>query len=132
MGKSLFRRFSVSLWQAYTRAMKKIHLARNSKKPVANGFETITDDPAIHQQWIAQGDCIGLMLGPNGLSAVDFDNKRAGREWWAAHVAENVFNVASETAHGIHLVFRGKTRTRKSRTATSSLGTDTSSGRRRW
>ena len=132
MGKSLFRRFSVSLWQAYTRAMKEIHLARNSKKPVANGFETITDDPAIHQQWIAQGDCIGLMLGPNGLSAVDFDNKRAGREWWAAHVAENVFNVASETATEFILFSGARRGQESSRTATSSLGTDTSSGRRRW
>jgi hypothetical protein len=93
--------------------VKKIHLGRNSKKPVGDGFETITDDPAIHQQWIDHGDCVGLMLGANGLSAVDFDKKWAAREWWATHVKGNIFNVASETAHGIHLVFRGETRTRK-------------------
>jgi hypothetical protein len=95
--------------------MRLVKLASGSKEPIpgVSWKKLISDDPAVHQQWIAEGFNVGFPPAENGCSAADFDIKAIAKEWWIRHHKENLWNVAVETRRGIHLIFRGRTRTRK-------------------
>ncbi len=91
--------------------MKLIPLAENSKSPLAgeDWHNRISDDPAEHARWLAEGLNVGLPL--DGRSVVDFDDKDAAREFYRKH--KELCTVMVETRRGVHFHFAGSTKTRK-------------------
>ncbi len=88
-------------------------LDRNSKIPPkgTSWKQGITDDPFEHERWIAEGYNIGFPLEENGCSAIDFDVKEAARDFWRKY--PGLCTMAVVTRRGLHVIFSGKTRTRK-------------------
>lgn len=95
-------------------------LAEGSKKPLAgqDWHNRITDDPAMHQRWLAQGMNLGCPLEENDRSVLDFDgvNHRNGRELARAfyrRYAELCTFIVETAAGNIHFHYKGSTKTRK-------------------
>lgn len=94
--------------------MKLIPLASGSKEPLRGESwkRLVSDDPAEHQKWIAEGLNVGCPLAENGLSVVDFDTGvNPAREFFSQH--KELCRVIVLTRRGVHFFFSGHTKTRK-------------------
>jgi hypothetical protein len=87
----------------------------NEKRPLEGRRveDTVTDDPHEIRRLRELGYGLGLLLSENNLSVADFDDKDAGRVFWRDHYKEGIIQAASETRRGAHLIFSGRTKTRK-------------------
>jgi hypothetical protein len=90
-------------------------LDRNSKIPPkgTSWKENITDAFRQHEEWMRDGKNLGYPLFENRSVCVDFDDKEKARAFWREYATQNIFNVAVVTRRGLHVYFRGETRTRK-------------------
>lgn len=94
--------------------MKLIPLASDSKEPLSGESwkRLVSDDPCLHQKWIAEGKNVGCPLAENGLSVVDFDTGLdPAREFFSKH--KELCRVIVLTRRGVHFYFSGNTKTRK-------------------
>jgi len=98
--------------------VKLMPLISGRKEPLKESYQSISDDPTLHQEWIKRGFNIAYLLAENGCSAADFDEKDAARRFYADHLRENTFNCITETFRGAHFIWRGETHTRKMYDAT--------------
>ncbi len=93
--------------------MRLIPLAPDSKEPLpgVSWKNLISDDPADHRRWIAEGKNVGFPLRENGCSVVDFDVLDPAREFFHEH--RELCRIFVLTRRGVHFFCAGHTRTRK-------------------
>ena len=100
--------------------MKLIPLAHGSKSPLAgeDWHDRISDDPAEHARWLAEGFNVGCPLEENGRSVLDFDGedhiggRELAREFYEKY-SQLCTCIVETSAGNIHFHFQGKTKTRK-------------------
>lgn len=88
--------------------MKLLKLDRDSKiPPKGKSWSGITDDPALHSLWLAQGFNRGMPLKENNRIVVDIDKGiEASREFYSLH--RSICTVMVLTRRGVHFHFSGQ------------------------
>ena len=83
-----------------------VRLAHHSKSPVQGPLQ-ISNDPAVHSDWLRSGSGLGNRLAENGLVAADFDELDKARAAWVQFVRTGLCNLVVLTRRGAHFIFAG-------------------------
>lgn len=89
--------------------VKLIPLAPNSKLPLKHHSwkKQMTDDPAVHEQWLKAGLNIGMPTGePNGIMVVDYDDRDSAVRFYREN-RERIKAITLTPRGGAHFYFRG-------------------------
>lgn len=94
--------------------MYLIPLAHGSKVPIAGASwkDRMSDDPAEHRRWLADGLNVGYPVAENRVVVADFDTGvEAARRFYREH--RELFSTVVRTRKGIHGYFSGESATYK-------------------
>jgi hypothetical protein len=90
--------------------MYLVRLAPFSKVPVLGPLQ-ISDDPAVHAEWLRNGNNVGLRLEENEMVAADYDTIPGARNAWVRLVQSGLCNLVNKTRRGAHFLFSGRSPT---------------------